>query len=113
MSTKAVLNDLIEYKLPIGILEGLVSNVPWDIEPEVVLTYGHLSRVFRRFLEKEISADEVQRWADLIECRDGIEYELKEALPGIADIIFELANPEINSEINEELIGGFYRLVQQ
>ena len=110
---KDTLNKLVAFTEPIETLENEMSKVPWDIEPVVIITYSNLIEVFERFLKKEISASDLERWAELIEARDGIDYESKSDLPGIVDIIFQLANPEINNEITDQSILDFYNSIKQ
>ncbi len=47
----------------------------------------------KRYLAGEISTQEVEDWANLIECRDDIGYE------DVADVLHILANPLITYEL--------------
>ena len=60
-----------------------------------------LKTVLQRFVNNDLHAREVADWASLIEACDQVEYE-----PGferlIADIVFELASPEINGALTDQ-----------
>ncbi len=91
----AVLRHLIAFDRPI---EELIEDVPrlaWDCDALLVrLTRAHVEQVLRRHVAGELSAAEVESWANLIECREDIEFA-----PDTADVIdgliYELANPLI------------------
>lgn len=49
----------------------------------------------QRCMDNEISIKELNEWANVIEMRDDIGFEDEE----VKQLIFELANPEINEEL--------------
>jgi Ca2+-binding EF-hand superfamily protein len=56
--------------------------------------------IFKRFekcRDGQITTEELANWADAITLRDDIGFETDEML----EIIFELANPEVNGKISE------------
>lgn len=108
-----ILNELITFSKPIEYLEQRVLNLPWDIDTLVVLKYSDLKNIFEKYLTKIITAKDVERWAELIEVRDGIDYEERDNLPNIKDIIFQLANPDINSEITVSLITNLSASIEE
>lgn len=73
-----------------------LSQYPWDIEkPILQIKSGDIKTILSLVVDGVISMDSLIYWANLIECREDLDFEedyLKE-------IIFELANPEINGEV--------------
>ena len=67
--------------------------------------------MLQRYLDDEITADQLSDWGDLIECRDDISYEpAYDSL--LKQVIFEIANPNLNSEISPEVAQNMrHRLV--
>ena len=73
-----------------------LSNFTWDYNgDEFKLNQSHIRNILESFLIDKISAEELEEWAEFIECREGIDYR------DYADMIFSLANPKINGEISE------------
>ena len=69
---------------------------PDELRPHPVLSMDDLRSVLRRALMGEVSLTAVHEWADAIEGRtDLVDYENQ----SIADVLFELATPEINGEL--------------
>ena len=67
----------------------------------VTLRVADLERAVRRFLEGQLSAHELSRWANLLEGNDLVEYD-ETANRLIADVLFQLASPEINGPITKQ-----------
>ncbi|RJT41960.1 hypothetical protein D3227_04555 [Mesorhizobium waimense] len=63
-------SDLITFAKPIDVLVAIVGDVGWCGTPVVVLTTDHILSVLRRFQAGELTAADVEAWADLIECRE-------------------------------------------
>ncbi len=90
ISRKKTLEDLVEYRKTPEELWDVLKGFLWDSEEELVqLERQHVSTVLKRYLTGEISTQEVEDWANLIECRDDIGYE------DVADVLHILANPLI------------------
>ncbi|MGE5411375.1 MAG: hypothetical protein ACM3MI_10490 [Clostridiales bacterium] len=98
-SRKEILKDLVLLQGSIEVLEIELSKYPWDTEmPLFKISVEDFSFVLNRSLNDEISFETITSWANAIECRDDIEFADEE----MQEIIFELANPEINGEITKE-----------
>jgi hypothetical protein len=99
---KELLSKLIHFKAPVEELSKKLTNFPWDSESYLVtLTRAEISNAINLFFEKKITLEALVDWANFIEMRDGIEYEVGyEKI--IATTLFELSTPEINDPINEE-----------
>lgn len=98
---KELVTSLIEYKGDIdGIIEEL-SQYSYDSEQLVVLTRRHLVNVLERFLEDEFLSSEVQFWADAIETREDIQYEI--GYEGIiTDALLKLSQFQLEGTLDED-----------
>jgi hypothetical protein len=75
-----------------------LSSFGWDSDEElVVLTRSDANAILKRHLRGELSADALVEWANQIECREDIGFEAG-AQKVLADLIFELANPDLHAE---------------
>lgn len=89
----AALEHLLAFDLPIEDLRRTVLRLPWDCDAAlVVLTRAHVDAVLRRHLAGTLEAEGVEAWANLIECREDIDFDPGTSVE-IAAIIHELANP--------------------
>lgn len=57
-----------------------------------------LLQVLELYLTEQITVDDLEDWANFIECRDDLDYE------EIEDYIYSLANPILVGEINQSRI---------
>jgi hypothetical protein len=109
-SRKELLKDLALLQDSIEVLEQELSQYPWDIEkPLFKVSVEDFSNVLKRSISNEIRFEALTNWANAIECRDDIEFENEE----IHEIIFELANPEINGEITKERLSEIIILLEK
>jgi len=99
---KSTLNELLNYEKGLTELQSSLSAFGWDSEDELVtLCLYHFKGVLKRYLEGELSEDDVNGWANLIEMREDVKLDsTHEDL--LKELIFELANPEINGKLTEE-----------
>ena len=96
--------DLIELKKRPEELRKILSKYEWDYDgKKVQLTKQHILNVLKRCVEGDVSLSDLEKWANLIECREDIDYERKNR-EKIISIIFRIANPEINGELSMKLI---------
>ncbi len=97
---REILQRLIDYSLPLAELSNELSSLKWDYEgSSVMLSAYQLSKVLRRFLAGELSEVDVERWADLIECRDGINYDTELT----KETIHDLSKPSLNGPLTISL----------
>ena len=70
-----------------------LNKLPWDSDkPLVTLTRPDIMRVLGRFINEELNENEVEAWANAIEGREDIDFEIGyEEL--LSDVIHQLANP--------------------
>lgn len=109
-SRKDILKDLLLLQGSIEVLEKELSQYPWDIEkPLLKINVEDFSTVLKRSLNNEIDFETLSNWANAIECRDDIEFENEE----MQEIIFELANPEINGEITKKRLSEIITILEK
>ncbi|AZO46597.1 MAG: hypothetical protein EOS58_22490 [Mesorhizobium sp.] len=102
VSRVSVLSDLVTCGKPIDVLAATMSDLGWSETPMVVLTTDHILSVLRRFQSGELTAADVEAWADLIECREDIDYQ-PDRHEDILEAIYVLANPVLNGPLDEAL----------
>lgn len=107
-----LLRSLILYELPIEPTVAKLASFGWDCnEPEAWLSADDIATVLRRFVTGELNAAQVTDWADLVECREDIDFV--QGQEELAEVIFQLANPNLREEISLELIARLQAKVQQ
>ena len=96
-----ILLNLINFTKDISAIKRDLAKIGFNSESELVtITKNTIANILNRVIDKEISYEPLEEWANLIECREDIRYE-DEILQ---EIIFELANPCLYAEIDEEKI---------
>ncbi len=106
------LRDLISARQPIEQTIGHLRTFPWDSERVLVVLYRtDASRVLRRYLQAEMSAEQCVAWADAIEVRDDISFD-PDQVKLLKRFIFEVANPELEGLLSLEAARGWLRLLE-
>lgn len=96
---KEILEDIVSMNGDLCCLENEISSFPWDSEEELIeINSLILSTTIKEYLKDKIELGTLTKWANVIECRDDIGFENEYH----QEIIFELANPEINGEITKD-----------
>lgn len=99
MKRKQILQDLIAYRVPLQEVQNILGSLPWDSDEDLVqLSRQHVEAVLSRYLLGEISLKEIEDWANIIECREDIDYE------EVADVLHVLANPAITTELTDSVV---------
>lgn len=94
-----ILKDLILLQGNIESLENELSKFSWDSDlPLYTIGNEEFIFVLKRSINDEIGFDTLINWANALECRDDLEFNNE----AIQELIFELANPEINGDITKE-----------
>jgi hypothetical protein len=93
-----VLASAIRLDMPLATLREALRQFPWDCDaPLVTLQAADVVAVIDRFLDGELSPEQVVDWADLLEARDDVEFGVVAGSPDVVkNAIWLLANPEIN-----------------
>ncbi len=102
MNRFELLIDLVELRASTHTLSNELSKLDWDYEGEpLIVSSSQIQGVLERYLTSEIPANELENWANLIECREDLEFD-PDRKNVINDIIFHLANPALQGEITPE-----------
>ena len=105
-----ILKELALLQSDVKILKEELSQYPWDTEkPLFKINTADFSMVLKRSIINEINFETLTNWANAIECRDDLEFENEK----MQEIIFELANPEINGEITKERLNEIVTLLER
>lgn len=98
-----ILKSLVLFNQDIDLIAENLSKFDWDSEPEIFLTTENVYDAMEKYLNGTVTAEEIEKWANVIEMRDDIVFEEgREEL--IKKIIFYLANSEINFKITRDFI---------
>ncbi|WP_299086267.1 hypothetical protein [uncultured Campylobacter sp.] len=96
-----ILLNLINFSKNISAIKSDLAKIGFNSESELVtITKNTIANILNRVIDKEISYELLEEWANLIECREDIGYEDEIS----QEIIFELANPCLYGKIDEEKI---------
>jgi hypothetical protein len=101
------LNALLKFNSPLGEIVPHLDNFGWDSDtPIVVLNRQHLCSILQRYLDHQLSAEDLEAWANAIEGREDIAYD-EEDRELVETVIFELANPLLASPVSVPLVQGW------
>ena len=93
-----VLNALINLRKPLTVISKALIQFPWDSEELVILDANQVKQILEQYLSGEISEDFVEDWANLIECRNDIGFDKKDAHL-IKELMRVLANPHLTGRL--------------
>jgi hypothetical protein len=100
MERRAAVEALVELRGEIAHVVSAAQSFSSDsTEPLVTLTCAHIDAILERYLRGALGAGEVECWADAVERRDDIQYREGQE-EKIADLLFRLSSPEINSPLS-------------
>jgi hypothetical protein len=98
-----ILRQLAEFREPSEPLLDELRKFGWDSETEhFVMTQRHVHSILKRYLGGELTAEQVTFWAETFESRDDVAFGESED-GNLKEIVFRLANPEINDSITPDL----------
>ena len=89
MSQQAMVSSLTRLDVPIADLKIALATLSWD---------AGIAAVLERFVNGDIQAAIAEEWANLVECREDIGFEVgyEEV---VADAIYILANPKLAGQL--------------
>lgn len=97
---RELLEDLCNFRTPVANTIAELSQFPWDSAEDIVVLEAHqIATLLHRYLIGDLSATDIEVWADGIECREDIGFE-QSCADTIADIVFDLANPALQGELS-------------
>lgn len=98
-SRTELVEALIAFREPLESLWAELRQYGWDCEEELaVLNPEDVIAVLSRFISGDISANDVEAWANLLECREDIGFAAGHEEP-LGEAVYWLANPVINYPI--------------
>lgn len=98
------LNALVNLDQPLSTTLSTLKTLLWDSNQAIItLKKDHLIHILNQYLNNALSATDLENWANAIEAREDITYETPDA-DLINDIIFDLANPILNTPLSPELV---------
>jgi hypothetical protein len=104
-----LISEIARYESDVSDAKKEIQKYPWDCEEELyILTKSDVISVFERYLSDSITAEELEKWANFLECREDLGYE-KGSEEFIDRVIFLLGNTEINYPITKSLIAELKR----
>lgn len=93
--------DLVCLRVPVEAAITAVRALPWDSEEDLVLLdRSAASSVLRRYGSGEITADDLEAWANAIEGREDVGFEAGQD-ERLSRFIFETANPALAQPLDE------------
>lgn len=94
INRKKILQDLVEFRKPPSEMYAVLSIFEWDSDEELIqMERRHIAVVLQKYISGEISSEEIEDWANLIEGRDDVDYA------EVAEILHILANPAITHQL--------------
>ncbi len=100
-----ILQELVRFNSPTQLLKRELASFGWDWdgEPLLIITKEDVLRVMDRFLSGEISAEQLQEWAENLELREDVEFHERER-ELVDPIFFRIATPEINEPLTPDSV---------
>lgn len=96
-----VIKALIELSCPLDVIGSRIREFDWDYEGiPVELSRVHLASVLRRYLNKDLSAGDVEQWANLLEGREDVCFE-SGSEEQLHEVLYQLANPYLTAPLSE------------
>jgi hypothetical protein len=96
------LKNLLELNGSVSSLVEAVQAFPWDADAALVtFTRAHMRAALQKYRDKALDAEQLEDWANAIECREDVGFEA-----GYEDMlqeaIFQLANPLLTLAVTDE-----------
>ena len=106
MNRTEALRQIIRFGEQRELAYAALASFPFDCDVALLeVNKLDLTLALNKFLVNEISADDLEMWANFIECRDDLNYET------IEEFIYALANPYLVGEFDLIKIKKMVRLV--
>ena len=79
-----------------------LRNRCFDDSAASILSITHIEHVLSRFITGDVSAKEVEEWAEFLEGNEWITYEAR-FHDTVTTLLFYLSSPDINGELTTEM----------
>jgi hypothetical protein len=94
-SRKQILVEIFNLEGDLDKLQNEILNYPWDSENTLlIICKSDMAKVISKFIQNESLLLDIEKWANLLECRGDVEYKPEE----LKEYIFEFANPYLYGE---------------
>jgi hypothetical protein len=104
-----VLNDLLNLKRPLLEIQEDLAQLNWDSNDKVCVLDGRkLENILNAYINNNVSNQDLELWANMVECREDIQIDERQKNL-IKHIIFAMANPYLEGEINKPSAENFLR----
>lgn len=91
---KKILQDLVEFRKQPSEMRTALATFEWDFDEELIqMERQHIVVALQRYISGEISSEDIEDWANLIECRDDVNYA------EVAEVLHILATPAITHKL--------------
>ena len=108
-----VLDDLLNLKRPLLEIQKDLAQLEWDSNDKIcVFDEKKLANILNEYINNNISEQNLELWANMIECREDIQIDKRQEKL-IKHIIFTLANPYLEGEISKLSIEDFLKQLQE
>jgi hypothetical protein len=80
----------------------------WDWheeEPLALVAKSDLLRIIDMFLSDQISADQLERWAEFLEVREDVDFDSHQR-DLLRDVFFRIANPIVHEPLTKDSVRG-------
>lgn len=109
-----ILQRLIRFEEPAEPLLNDLKQYPWDWpkeEPLVFITAKQVLQILDRYLSSQISAKQLQDWAENLECREDVGFEQKHE-EVLDNVFFRIATPIINEPLTNDVVTKMKKLIE-
>lgn len=102
MNRNDLLKKLINMEESIEFLNEELAKYGWDNDKNLVIfKKTHLLNVLNQYLYDAINENDIEKWANAVECREDIGFQ-KNYEKILKEIIYQLANPEVTEWLTKE-----------
>ena len=110
-ASESDLSALIWMNGALGEIESNLAVKNWDSGKEIaLLEAGAIKSVLGRFIKNEVTAAMVSGWANMIEGREDVGWDLKDA-ELISKFIYEAANPALEGPITKAWASNWLKVI--
>ena len=101
-----VLKNLIDLSAPIEQIKESLKAIQWNSDTSVLMSKNSVIQVLSRFINDEISHQTLEKWANLVESREDIEFD-PICPDDIKTLIFNIANPELQGLFTKDVANSW------
>ena len=110
MDTSSLICSLVAFDRPLAQLQAALDASTGDTHELVTLRRHDIAAVLRRYLAGELSEGDLAYWAQLVECREEIEFEPRHE-EAVADALLDLAEADAEAPLREIAADLLARLI--